>query len=113
VPIPGASGGPGVGRAAGRGVPAQSAGPAAGLGGPARGVGAPPPQMMQPQARPGMPAMPPGPPGPPGAMRGPPPPMGMRGPPPGMMRGLLFYTVRQKKLHRFIFAIALSELHLL
>jgi len=24
-----------------------------------------------------------------------------------------FYTVRQKKLHRFIFAIALSELHLL
>jgi len=23
------------------------------------------------------------------------------------------YTVRQKKLHRFIFAIALSELHLL
>jgi len=25
----------------------------------------------------------------------------------------LIYTVRQKKLHRFIFAIALSELHLL
>lgn len=84
VPIPGTSGGPGVGRAAGRGVPAQSSGPAAGLSGPARGVGAPPPQMMQPQGRPGMP---PGPPGPPGAMRGPPPPMGMRGPPPGMMRG--------------------------
>lgn len=79
VPIPGAGGGPGLGRAAGRGIPAQS-GPAAGLTGPARGVGAPPTQMMQP--RPGMP--PPG--APPMGMRGP-PPMGMRGPPPGMMRG--------------------------
>ena len=48
VPIPGA-GGPGMGRAAGRGIaPGGMGGPPVGLQGPVRGVGGPSPQMMAP-----------------------------------------------------------------
>jgi len=116
VPIPGATSGTGVGRAAGRGMPANISGVPTGLQGPVRGIGGPSQQIMTPGIRGQVSAPPqmhsgtatriPVPGGPPPGMLGPPGMMGLppgispigragppmcppniRGPPPGMMRG--------------------------
>lgn len=90
VPIPGAAPGPGMARAAGRGMPANVAGVPAGLQGPVRGVGGPSQQIMTPGNRGQVSAPPqihPG--GPPRMPVGGPPP-GMMGPPAGMMGKIIF-----------------------
>jgi len=88
-------GGPGMGRAAGRGValpptvsaPPVVAAPPMVTGAPVRGLGGPAPSAMQPRGPPpGFPG-PPGHPGGPGGPGGPPPGFPMGGPPPGFMGG--------------------------
>lgn len=85
VPIPGAAPGPGIGRPAGRGMPASIAGVPAGLQGPVRGIGGPSQQIMTPGGRGQVSAPPQMHPGGPPRMPVSGPPPGMMGPPPGMM----------------------------